>query len=230
MKSTDSLQIKAVLGSILYYVAVAAIGFAALALFGGCATVDPEPAATTGWSAEVHAEPNPYTSPVVRDTGNTLEIVKPPELKFTGKKISGAKIREWAESEGIHAEGVFADSLYAQLESESAIRLAHWLKRALHDLDYTYYADARDCDNFARIFRAFPDFFTDDDGAQALVFGIYAKMKEPFAGVRDGFHALNVAWTDRGVPVFEPQGWRELVYQDIRAWPSRSGITNAFSD
>lgn len=195
----------------------------------GCQSIQEGPQGEQ-YSEREYRVANPYTSPVIRDLGNRLEVIKPPALEFTGVTATGQQIRRWARANGINATGVFADERYAQLESESAIQLALWLKRALHDLGYTYYGDARDCDNFARIFRAFPDFFTRDDGAQALVFGIYARMDRPFAGVTDGYHALNAAWTDRGVPVFEPQGWRELVYQDIRAWPNRRGITDINTD
>lgn len=195
----------------------------------GCSTTANAPSGEV-YSTQSYTLPNPYTYPVVTDNGGTLTIIKPPVLEFTGKTVNGMVIRLWARSNGINAEGIFADGLYTQLESKSAIQLAFWLKRALHDLGYTYYGDARDCDNFSRIFRAFPDFFTDDDGAQALVFGIYAKMDQPFAGVRDGYHALNVAWTDKGMSVFEPQGWETLTFQDIRAWPNRGGITHFQAD
>jgi hypothetical protein len=214
----------------LWWAIVIMLVLALASLGSGCSTVEVAPDGVS-YSTREYRERNPYTGPVVKDNGNgTLTVVKPAKLRFTGKTTTAREIRQWAHANGISAVGLYADSRYAQLESESAILLAHWLKRALHDLGYTYYGDARDCDNFSRIFRAFPDFFTTDDGAQALVFGIYAKMDQPFAGVSDGYHALNACWTDRGVPVFEPQGWQTLVYQDIRAWPNKSGITNILSD
>ena len=202
---------------------------AAACLSGGC--VAAQSPTSGGIDTRVHEMRNPHTTPVVRDNGDgTLTITKPPALRFTGISASVEQVKAWARDNGITAAGIYADGRYAQLESESAIQLAHWLKRALYDLDYTYYADARDCDNFARIFRAFPDFFARDDGAQALVFGLYARMDVSFAGVRDGYHALNAAWTDRGVFVFEPQGWESLIFQDIRAWPNKPGITSINSD
>jgi len=224
-------KLRKFLGETAYYtfITVAVLGIWFLSTATGCASTAVSPQGDT-YSTRLHTEPNPYTSPVITDNGGTLTIVKPPALEFTGKTVTGQQIRAWAHANGINATGVYADENYAQLESESAKRLAHWLKRALNDLGFEYYGDARDCDNYARIFRAFPDFFTDDDGAQALVFGIYAKMEHSFAGVTDGYHALNATWTDKGVFVFEPQGWQQLVYQDIRAWPNKGGITSIIAD
>lgn len=226
------IDLRKILEVVRLGVIVLAVALAALFLFGGCAsTPQPEPAGSgADWSAKLHTIDNPYHSPVIRDRGDKLEILKPPPLRFTGVTATAAEVQQWAKENGINVRAVYADSNYAQLESESAIQLALWLKRALHDLGYTYYGDARDCDNFARIFRTFPDFFTRDDGAQALVFGIYARMDYTFAGISDGYHALNAAWTDKGVPVFEPQGWRQLIFQDIRAWPNLSGINDIKTD
>jgi hypothetical protein len=190
----------------------------------GCAHL---PAATPDQD-RVHFEANPFEpGTVARKVGSRWQILPPPELRFTGETAKGSEIQAWAWQHGITAVGVYGDAQYAQLESRSAIEMAMWAKALLDDIGYDYRLDIRDCEQFSKVIRAFPDLFDDttDRPAQPLVFGIYAMLAEPFAGVSDGYHALNVAWTDRGVPVFEPQG-RDLYHQDIRAWPSREGITH----
>lgn len=176
----------------------------------------------------VHTERNPYAPGTVAwQVEGAWQIANPPTLRFTGETITGAEIKQWARGQGIQAVGIFADTAYAQLEAESAIRLAHWTKALVDDLGLEYRDQSFDCEQYAKISRTIPDLFAADapPGTQAAVFGIFAHLERSFAGVTDGFHALNVAWTDLGIPVFEPQG-RDLIYQDIRAWPSASGITH----
>jgi len=158
-------------------------------------------------------------------------VIKPDTLKITGATATGAQIREWARANDLDlAFGVDPDVTFAQLDSKSAIAAALWLKRFNEDTGYTYVEEWRDCDNFARRFRAFPDIFgTAAVSAQVAVFGIYATMQHPFAGITDGLHALNAVWTDAGVFVFEPQGL-DLVYQRLEDWPNRHGISAVLMD
>ncbi len=209
---------------IVYYVAIIAVVCAALALAPGCASVAADGAAASAPGRDrVHTERNTYGTVYADGCFRVL----PPKLRFTGRTVTGAEIRRWAADHGIRAVGVYADEQYAQIESKSAIRLVLWLKAFQRDIGYTYIGGSRDCEQFAKVARTLPDLFARGapGDAQALIFGIFATMDEPFAGVSDGYHALNVAWTDRGVPVFEPQG-EDLVYQDIRAWPNKEGITH----
>jgi hypothetical protein len=69
---------------------------------------------------------------------------------------------------------------------------------------------------------------TDIDGSPTLG-GVYAHLDEPFAGVSDGFHALNLSRTDRGGYISEPQGI-DLTYQEVGAWAQTRRITYIFSD
>lgn len=158
-------------------------------------------------------------------------ITPPPALQLTGLTATGEQIREWARLNHLDLSfGVDPDLRFAQLEASSAIEACLWLKRFNQDTGYRYEIETRDCDNFARRFRAFPDLFAQPEvAAQAAVFGIYAEMHHPFAGITDGIHALNAAWTNRGVYVFEPQNL-SLTYQRLEDWPNRSGITSALLD
>lgn len=204
-----------------------------LALFSGCASVPsngPDYRSSNTAPGEVHTVRNHWGRVAAKSDG-VWRIKEPPQLVFTGRTVTGQEIRKWATQHGIRVIGVEADAKYAQVTAESAINCVLWLKRFQWDIGYVYISEARDCDNFARLARTFPDLFAADapPDAQAAVFGIYAHMVRPFAGVTDGYHALNVAWTKEGVPVFEPQG-TDLVYQDLRHWPNRTGITHALFD
>lgn len=154
-----------------------------------------------------------------------------PTLQFTGAVATGAQLREWAKANHLELSfGVDPDLKFAQIEAKSAVQACLWLKRFNQDTGYRYEVETRDCDNFARRARAFPDLFNHPlVAAQAAVFGIYAEMDHPFAGITDGVHALNVVWTDRGVFVFEPQGL-DLVYQRLEDWPNKSGISAVLTD
>ena len=203
-----------------------ALGLLVLMAFGGCVTT-PDPEASF---SEVHTVQNNFGR-VASKSDDTWKIKSPPTLQFTGATVTGDELRSWAGKNGIRVTGLEADGAYAQVTAESAVQCILWLKRFFWDIGYNYISEARDCDNFARAARTFPDFFADEapDSAQAAVFGIYAKMFKPFAGVSDGYHALNVVWTDQGVFVFEPQG-TNLTYQDIRFWPNKTGITHSIFD
>lgn len=208
------------------------VAFIAAALFlasihGGCATVPDRAGAD---STRVETIRNHY-SQVAKVSGESVTFRQVPELRFTGRTATAQQIRAWLRDEGIVVQAMFADGEYAQLEAGSARDTALWLKRALWDIGYQYLSGKRDCDNFARIFRTFPDFFAGDSPgeAQAGVFGIYAKMERPFAGVTDGYHALCVAWTDEGIVVFEPQGL-DLTYQLLTAWANKGGISHGLAD
>lgn len=169
--------------------------------------------------------PNPHRRVAVR-TGDSWTIAHPPAPRMTGRTATGAQIREWARANRMELTfGVDPDLRFAQIEAASAVDAALWLKRFNADTGYSYQTEARDCDNFARRFRAFPDIFgAQGVVAQAAVFGIYADMDEPFAGVADSVHALNAAWTDAGVYVFEPQGI-DITYQRLEDWPNHHGIS-----
>lgn len=168
-------------------------------------------------------------SKVAERTDKGWELTRPPALRFTGKTMSGNQARSLARVHGYQVEGLH-DGAYAQIEAESAVEVALWLKRLMWDIGYDYRSESRDCDNFARAFRVLPDLFADDAGAaQAAVFGLAVKMSEPFAGVTDGYHALNIIWTDQGWFVFEPQGV-DLVYQSYETWPNRGGILKVLGD
>jgi len=159
--------------------------------------------------------------------GDYWRIKEPPQLKFTGKTTNYSEIIEWAGNNGFSSVQMqsMADVKYAQLEASSAIETILWLKRFQWDIGYDYVNDARDCDNFARLARTFPDLYADRaPEAQAAVFGVYAKMDKSFAGVSDGYHALNIVWTDKGLFIFEPQGI-DLIYQKAENWVNRDGIT-----
>jgi len=158
-------------------------------------------------------------------------IQYPPALKCSLKTATGAQIRQWAAANDLELSfGIDPDMHFGQIESQSAIEACLWLKRFNADTGYTYKEEWRDCDNFARRFRAFPDIFSCGPiSAQAAVFGIYATMQHPFAGITDGVHALNSVWTDAGVFVFEPQGL-DLVYQRLEDWPNRHGISAVLMD
>lgn len=167
---------------------------------------------------------------VAYKVGGEWHIKSPPQLRFTGEVASVHQIRKWASQNGLSV--VFdspPDSRFAQVEASSAIQAGLWLKRFHRDVGYTYTTESRDCDNFARHFRTFPDLFTNHTGAQAAVFSIYSTLKVPFAGIHDGNHALNAIWTDKGVYVFEPQGLN-LVFQRLESWPNRKGISHGKLD
>jgi len=220
------MNLKPLIKEAAYLALFCAIAVLALFCFAGCATVGANEPAGSPETDRVHTERNPYAyGTVAKKIGNKWHINHPPELRFTGRTATGRPIQDWARSHGIVAAGVFADTNYAQLESQSAIRLALWTKAVLADIGYDYLSGSRDCEQFAKVARTIPDLFAESapGDAQAAVFGIFAVLDQPFAGVTDGYHALNVAWTDLGMPVFEPQG-RDLVYQDVRAWPNKGGI------
>jgi len=169
-------------------------------------------------------------SRVAHKSGDQWHIQQPPQLKFTGAVATGQQLRQWASDNGLRV--VFdspPDERFAQVEASSAIQAALWLKRFHWDVGYTYTAEDRDCDNFARHFRTFPDLFDNQTGAQACVISIYSTMQQPFAGIHDGNHALNVIWTDAGVYVFEPQGI-DLTFQRLETWPNRTGISHGKLD
>jgi hypothetical protein len=151
-------------------------------------------------------------------------------LEFTGVTATGAQIRQWAQANGFRVEFVLADRSYAQIEHESGKAGIYWLKRLNYDTGATYTNQLFDCENFAAGVEHFATRFGDKDSEHApAVFVIYAKMAVPFAGVPDSYHALNVAWTDKGIWVFEPQGV-DLVAQDLLSWPNVWGITHAFGN
>jgi len=164
---------------------------------------------------------------VAEKQGDYWRVKEPPQLKFTGKTAHFADIKNWAKENGfadVQMQAV-ADAKYAQLEASSAIETILWLKRFQLDIGYNYKSEFRDCDNFARLARTMPDLYANAaPEAQAAVFGVYAKMGESFAGVSDGYHALNIVWTDKGVFIFEPQGIN-LVYQKATDWINRDGIS-----
>lgn len=214
----------------LYIVTVVA-ALMALFLFGGCANM-PGAKLPDGTSASIHSARNPHPPGTVawlNDAGN-WEIQPPPPLKYTGRTINGDSLQLWAKiNHGIDAPGILGDSEYAQLESDSAIATVLWLKAFLRDTGFEYIDDTRDCNHFASAARMLPSLLADNAPAAPAVFEIWAHMDTTFANVSDGYHALNVAWTDKGIPVFEPQGI-DLVYQDLRAWPNTQGITDYFSN
>jgi hypothetical protein len=222
-------MIKRVLKVIALAVICFLIGVLCLSL-AGCSTVGQGSGYTARESGEVVTIRNHYGQ-VASKSGDVWRIKSPPKLEFTGRTVTGREIRAWAAQHGIQAVGVEADEIYAQITAESAIECILWLKRFQWDIGYTYVGGSRDCDNFARAARTFPDFFAEGapKDSQALVIGIYARMMQPFAGVSDGYHALNVAWTDAGVPAFEPQGV-DLTYQALEHWPNRAGITHGIFD
>jgi hypothetical protein len=167
---------------------------------------------------------------VRNSSGDGWIVTSPPSLKFTGVTATGAQLRAWAKANSITAEfAIDPDMRFAQIESQSGIAAIIWLKRFNQDTGYTYVSESRDCDNFARRARAFADMFASPVDAQACNLGIYSEMPFPFAGVADAVHALNVAWTDQGVYVYEPQGL-DLIYQRLEDWPNKRGISSVLPD
>lgn len=86
-----------------------------------------------------------------------------------------------------------------------------------------YVGESWDCDKFALAF-ALPANIAAQRArvsAQPLVARIYVRQLVPFAGVRDGIHALNAFLSDRGIFVYEPQN-RTLV--PLAQYPNTQGI------
>ena len=191
----------------------------ALIALTGCATNFPSPSNADEVKNEL--------GQVADKQGDYWRVKEPPQLKFTGKTAHFVDIKNWARENGfsdVQMQAV-ADAKYAQIEASSAIETILWLKRFQLDIGYNYKSEFRDCDNFARLARTMPDLYADSaPEAQAAVFGVYAKMDESFAGVSDGYHALNIVWTDKGVFIFEPQGL-SLIYQRAEDWVNRDGIS-----
>lgn len=83
-----------------------------------------------------------------------------------------------------------------------------------------------DCDNFALLFKAFADVASLNQSVDALypitrqlpIAKIYVNNKNPWAGVSDGHHALNIILTDKGLFVLEPQNGIYILAKD---YPNR---------
>jgi len=202
---------------------------AVLWLATGCATTRVASSGRLGESSVTLQ--NPYRGPVVERAGaGAWRVQSPPEVEFTGVTATATQIREWAAANGLRIAFTLPDSTYAQMEHESAVRAIFWLKRFLHDAGVDYEAELNDCEDFASRVQVYPSMFHARPIEEAAgVWVIYARMDEPFAGVTDGYHALCVAWTDRGVFVFEPQGL-DLVAQNLLAWPNVQGITHGLGN
>lgn len=186
-------------------------------LLSGCASLPPS---TQGETRLVNTTPQ-----VAKKVGDTWQIKAPPAVRFTGKTATSQEIRQWAAGNGLKIAFTLPDGTYAQMESQSAIQGILWLKRFNKDTGQVYINSQRDCEDFASKAQLYPVMFGQRFEHAPAVWVIYAHMNTPFAGVSDGYHALNVAWTDKGIFVFEPQGIN-LIYQDLLSWPNVRGITH----
>lgn len=160
--------------------------------------------------------------------GEKWVVQTPPTVQFTEARATAAEIRQWAADNGLRVATTLTDGVYAQLEAKSAVEAILWLKRFNADTGQVYINSQRDCEDFASKAQLYPTMFAERTEAAPAVFVIFATMDTPFAGVSDGYHALNAVWTDKGIFVFEPQGI-SLVYQDLLSWPNVKGITHNFS-
>ena len=163
------------------------------------------------------------------DSRDRWLIAPPSPLRFAGALSRDEVI---AEIRGVlgDVEMNLADMEFAILEHDSWIELQLWVKRFLADIGYRYLRNRRDCDKFARAIRFAADLLGEVNLlACPLLGGIYAHMDEPFAGIADGYHALNLSRTDRGGFVSEPQGIN-LTYQRLEPWAETRRINEVFSD
>ena len=157
-------------------------------------------------------------------------VINPPHSKRFSREVSRAQIADGLRSEIGAVDMRLSDMRFMVLEHDSWVDLQLWVKRFLADIDYRYLNDRRDCDKFARAMRTAADLLGDVNAPGApLLGGIYAHMDEPFAGITDGYHALNLSLTSEGAFVSEPQGI-DLTYQALRPWAQTRRIATVFSD
>ena len=185
-------------------------------------------ASASGHATEAVMVRNPYHRVAVR-IGDELRIRLPQKAKVYGLLTRSETLDE-IETLLPNADINLADMRFAVLDHDSWVDLQLWTKRFLADVGYRYVGDRRDCNAHARIMRtAFDLLGSMDLPGSPMAGGIYAHMDEPFAGVADSYHALNLSRTDRGGFVSEPQGLH-LHYQRVEAWAQTRRITHVFSD
>lgn len=166
---------------------------------------------------------------VARREGSGWRIDRLPSVRFV-QLLPHDAIRNQLRAAGVRAEVRLADLHFAVPRHDDWVELQLWTKRFLADIGYTYKHDRRDCNAYSRTQRVAADLLghTGLEGAPT-VGGIYAHMDAPFAGISDGYHALNLSRTDAGGWVSEPQGI-DLIYQRLEPWARSRRITEVFND
>jgi len=173
--------------------------------------------------------PNHYQQVAHRDSRGRWLISPPKPLRFTGA-ISRTELTEMIRSELGDVRMDLPDMEFLILDHDSWIDLQLWVKCFLGDIEYRYLNDRRDCNKFARIMRLGADLLGEVNmQGSPLLGGIYAHMDAPFAGITDGYHALNLSLTNQAAFVSEPQGIN-LHYQRLESWRKARRITDVFSD
>jgi hypothetical protein len=116
-----------------------------------------------------------------------------------------------------------SDASFLEVPEALLQPLIAWTQRAREALRFNYVAQSRDCDKFAKAFTLAFECCAAARGIQAqpLCARIYVRCTEPWAGVRDGTHALNAVATTGGIYVVEPQNGQCC---PLAAYPNRTGI------
>lgn len=116
-----------------------------------------------------------------------------------------------------------SDAAFVRVPAEILAPLIKWTQVARVQLGFNYVPNSRDCDKFAKAFTLAFECCAARAGIQAqpLCARIYVKASVPWAGVKDGTHALCAVGTTAGIYVVEPQNGR---YCAIADYPNRLGI------
>jgi len=171
-----------------------------------------------------------YYDRVATRVGGELKIKLPKAVNMVELVARSQILAELRSLDAGKADINLADMHYAILDHDCWVDLQLWTKRFLADIGYVYVGDRRDCNAFARAMRMAFDLLGEVAFAGSpTVGGIYAHMDEPFAGITDGFHALNLSRTNKGGFVSEPQGIN-LIYQRAEIWAMTRRITSISSD
>lgn len=123
-----------------------------------------------------------------------------------------------------------ADDTFAILTLESIEEFIPWSQVFAKQIGFVYGSEVLDCDNFARGFRGAVKYALSQSArieAEALCATVWVRNATTWAGVSDGYHALNAMpyysknEDKYGILVVEPQNG---VYTDLSLYPNRKNI------
>jgi hypothetical protein len=115
------------------------------------------------------------------------------------------------------------DATFAPLSHEWFTEALDWSWHFAKATGLAYTPESFDCDKFSLALALAANIAAGRAGvkAQPLLARIHVNNLVPWAGVRDGAHALNAAMTDRGLFVVEPQNRTTAPLAD---YPNRAQI------
>jgi len=126
------------------------------------------------------------------------------------------------------ATTLFRDETYSFVTLEYLDRYSKWWIEFLDKNNLKFQENYFDCDNFSDLFMVLFSLssrrYESSLKSQIACGTLIVETLEPFAGIPaqpNGWHSLNIIWTDAGWFVIEPQNG---VYISLTSYPNKKGI------